>query len=57
VVYVTHDVTEALFIGNTVLPIVAGSVDREWMERIVAPATGTDARKKAARTTKLALAY
>ena len=25
VVYVTHDVTEALFIGNTVLPIVAGS--------------------------------
>ena len=57
VVYVTHDVTEALFIGNTILPIVAGSVDREWMERIVAPATGTDAGTKAARTTKLALAY
>jgi len=57
VVYVTHDVTEALFIGNTVLPIVAGSVDREWMERITAPAAGTDAGNKAARTTKLALAY
>ena len=57
VVYVTHDVTEALYIGNTVLPIVAGSVDREWMERIVAPATEPDTRTKAARTTKLALAY
>jgi len=57
VVYVTHDVTEALFIGNAVLPIVAGSIDREWMERITAPAAGTDARTKAARTTKLALAY
>jgi molybdate transport system ATP-binding protein len=57
VVYVTHDVTEALFIGNTVLPIIAGSVDREWMERITAPAAGTDAGTKAARTTKLALAY
>lgn len=57
VVYVTHDVTEALFIGNTVLPIVAGSVDREWMERILAPASGTASGTKAARTTKLALAY
>ncbi|HQM92140.1 MAG TPA: ATP-binding cassette domain-containing protein [Syntrophales bacterium] len=57
VVYVTHDVTEALFIGNAVLPIVAGSVDREWMERITAPAAGMDAGAKAARATRLALAY
>ena len=57
VVYVTHDITEALFIGNTVLPVVAGSVDREWMERIVAPAIGTDNRVKAARAPKLALVY
>jgi len=56
-VYVTHDVTEALFIGNTVLPIVAGSVDQEWMERITAPAAGMDAGAKAARATRLALAY
>jgi len=57
VVYVTHDVTEALFIGNTVLPIVAGLVDREWMERIVAPAGDPGLRTRAARATKLALAY
>ena len=57
VVYVTHDITEALFIGNTVLPIVAGAVDREWMERIVAPATEPGIRAKAARAPKLALAY
>ena len=57
VVYVTHDVTEALFIGNTVLPIVAGTADREWLERILAPASGTHMGTKAARSTKLALAY
>ena len=57
VVYVTHDVTEALFIGNTVLPIVAGSVDQKWMERITASSAGAETRTKAARTTKLALAY
>ncbi len=57
VVYVTHDVTEALFIGNTVLPIVAGTVDREWLERILEPASGRNAETKAARSTKLALAY
>ena len=56
-VYVTHDVTEALFIGNTVLPIVAGSVDREWMERIVAPGNEPGTRARAVRATKLALAY
>ncbi len=57
VVYVTHDVTEALFIGNTVLPIVAGSVDREWMERIVAPTDEAGFRARAARVPKLALTY
>jgi molybdate transport system ATP-binding protein len=57
VVYVTHDITEALYIGNTVLPIVAGSVDREWMERIVAPGTEPGFRARAARAPKLSLAY
>jgi len=45
------------FIGDAVLPIVSGSVDREWMERITAPSTGAETRTKATRTTKLALAY
>ncbi|HPC73968.1 MAG TPA: ATP-binding cassette domain-containing protein [Syntrophales bacterium] len=57
VVYVTHDVTEALFIGNTVLPIVDGTVDREWMDRIVAPSDEGAVRKRAARVPKLALTY
>jgi molybdate transport system ATP-binding protein len=57
VVYVTHDVTEALFIGNTVLPIVAGSIDREWMERIVTPADEAGLRQRAARAPKLSLTY
>jgi molybdate transport system ATP-binding protein len=56
VLYVTHDITEALFIGSKVLPVVAGSVDRNWMERLVT-STGNDARAKAVRTPKLALVY
>lgn len=57
VVYVTHDITEALFVGNTVLPIVEGAVDRNWMERIVEFAAEAGSRARAARAPKLALVY
>lgn len=57
VIYVTHDITEALFIGNTVLPIVDGAVDRNWMERIVEYAAGAGSQAKAARAPKLSLVY
>ncbi len=57
VVYVTHDITEALFIGNTVLPIVGGTVDRKWMERIVEYAAENGSQAKAARAPKLSLVY
>ncbi len=57
VIYITHDITEALFIGDTVLPIVAGTVDKKWMERIVDFADETGSLTKAARAPKLSLAY
>lgn len=57
VIYVTHDITEALFIGNTVLPIVDGIVDRNWMERIVEFAMENGSQAKAARAPKLSLVY
>jgi molybdate transport system ATP-binding protein len=57
VIYVTHDITEALFIGNTVLSIVDGVVDRDWMQRIVDFAVEAGSQQKAARAPKLSLVY
>jgi molybdate transport system ATP-binding protein len=57
VIYVTHDVTEALSIGNTVLPVVEGVVDKNWMERIVEFAAENGSQAKAARAPKLSLVY
>ena len=56
-VYFTHDVTEVLFIGNTVPPIVAGAADRQWMERIIVPVDEAGFRTRAATAPKLALNY
>ena len=57
ILYVTHDIGEALFLADEILPIVEGRIDREWMQRTIArePAAGNAAR--AAREPRLALAY
>jgi molybdate transport system ATP-binding protein len=57
VIYVTHDIHEAHFIGDMILPIVNGRVDREWLERIVAPHTSVNGQAKVARAPKLTLVY
>ncbi|MBN2438950.1 MAG: ATP-binding cassette domain-containing protein [Deltaproteobacteria bacterium] len=57
ILYVTHDIGEALFLADEILPIVDGRIDREWMERTISrePAEGIPAR--AAREPRLALVY
>jgi molybdate transport system ATP-binding protein len=57
ILYVTHDIGEALFLADDILPIVDGRIDREWMQRTIArePAAGKSA--KAAREPRLSLAY
>jgi molybdate transport system ATP-binding protein len=57
ILYVTHDIGEALFLADEILPIVDGRIDRAWMQRTIArePATGNPAR--ATREPRLALAY
>ena len=57
ILYVTHDIGEALFLADEILPIVDGRIDREWMQRTIArePAAGNPAR--ATREPRLALAY
>jgi molybdate transport system ATP-binding protein len=58
VVYVTHDVNEALYLANHLLPLVGGRVDREWLQRSI---TQVDAqrpdRARATREPRLSLAY
>lgn len=57
VIYVTHDITEALSIGNTLIPVVEGAVDRRWMERIVEFEGEPGVLARAARAPKLSLSY
>jgi len=52
-IYVTHDINEALFLADQILPIVEGKVDCEWMQRTVS----RDQVLKAARQPRLAIAY
>jgi molybdate transport system ATP-binding protein len=58
IVYVTHDVNEALYLADEILPLVDGHVDREWMQRSI---ERVDARRsdraRAMREPRLSLAY
>ena len=58
IVYVTHDVNEALYLADELLPIVDGRVDRQWMQRSIerADAARPD-RTRAVREPRLSLAY
>jgi len=58
VIYVTHDVNEALYLADDLLPIIEGRVDREWMQRsIVRVEAVKTERTKAVREPRLSLAY
>ena len=59
IVYVTHDINEALSIADGILPIVAGKVEKNWLRRPSerVPGTGNIVPLKGARTHRLSLAY
>jgi len=57
-IYVTHDVNEALYLADDLLPIVEGRLDREWMQRSLVRVDDTrPERAKAVREPRLSLAY
>lgn len=58
ILYVTHDITEALFLADEILPIVDGKIDKRWLQQTIAsaPPPGV-AVSRAARQPRLALAY
>ncbi len=57
VVFVTHDIHEALFIADSILPIVDGKIDRDWLEQIASPVSPLGVQPRATREPKLALVY
>jgi molybdate transport system ATP-binding protein len=36
IIHVTHDLSEALFLGDDILPVVRGRIDRNWLQPHVA---------------------
>ncbi|MDQ5986764.1 MAG: molybdate transport system ATP-binding protein [Syntrophus sp. SKADARSKE-3] len=58
IIYVTHDVNEAFYLADTIIPVVDGRVDKDWLQRSLSrvdPSGGT--RAKSVREPKLQLAY
>jgi molybdate transport system ATP-binding protein len=57
-IYVTHDISEALAIADVIVPIVSGKIDRSWIERPHNEIHEEQAlHPKAARKHRLSLVY
>jgi molybdate transport system ATP-binding protein len=57
IIYVTHDINEALFLADKILPVVEGKNDDGWMQRTIMREPGTAPAAKGAREPRLALAF
>lgn len=57
VIYVTHDINEALFLADEILPVVEGKNDDGWMQRTITREPGEGITARGAREPRLALVY
>jgi molybdate transport system ATP-binding protein len=57
VIYVTHDINEALFLADEMLPVVVGKIDRSWVNQPLSEGDRDRQLNRAAREVKLSLAY
>jgi molybdate transport system ATP-binding protein len=57
IIYVTHDIHEALFLADEILPVVEGKIDRGWMQRTITREPGEALQAKGAREPRLSLVY
>ncbi|MGD0275991.1 MAG: ATP-binding cassette domain-containing protein [Syntrophales bacterium] len=57
IIYVTHDINEALILADEILPIVDGREDKGWMQRAITRESSTGLTERAVREPRLALVY
>jgi molybdate transport system ATP-binding protein len=57
IIYVTHDINEAFFLADEILPVVEGKNDVGWMQRTITREPGEGTTAKGAREPRLALVY
>jgi molybdate transport system ATP-binding protein len=57
IIYVTHDITEALYLADEILPVVEGKIDDQWMQRMIAREPSAEVSIRAARKPRLSLVY
>jgi len=57
IIYVTHDITEALYLADELLPVVEGKIDDQWMQRMVSREPSAEVALRAAREPRLSLVY
>jgi molybdate transport system ATP-binding protein len=57
IIYVTHDITEALYLADEILPVVEGKIDDQWMKRTISREPSEEVALRAAREPRLSLVY
>jgi molybdate transport system ATP-binding protein len=57
IIYVTHDITEALYLADELLPVVDGKIDNQWMQRMMNREPSAEVALRAAREPRLSLVY
>lgn len=57
IIYVTHDIQEALFLADEILPVVEGKNDDGWLQRTISREPGEGTATKGAREPRLSLVY
>jgi molybdate transport system ATP-binding protein len=57
IIYVTHDITEALYLADEILPVFEGKFDDQWMQRMISREPSTEVALRAAREPRLTLVY
>ena len=58
-VYVTHDINQALYLADQLIPVVEGKIDETWLQRSITSAGGiaSEPRPRSVRKPKLAISY
>jgi molybdate transport system ATP-binding protein len=57
IIYVTHDITEALYLADEILPVIDGKIDHQWTQKMIAREPSAELTQRAARKPRLSLAY